>query len=98
MLESESVLSGDECEKNWITVVNAKGNKRSKAVVEFRKSKANFDNILVEVRVLELGDPFEVSIQIVDALDEVMLMRVTRSGLILIFVVYLWNRRNILCA
>jgi hypothetical protein len=52
--------------EDLITVANAKGNKRSKVVVESSKSKPSYDYFSVGVRVLDkccyLGDPIEVSI------------------------------------
>jgi hypothetical protein len=38
-------------------------------------------------RWLYLGDPFEVSMNIIDMLDKVMSVRITRGGLILFFCV-----------
>ena len=55
---------------------------RSKVVVENRKLS---DSFLVGVRVLDecsLGDPFEVLINVMNALGEVASVRVTRRGLI----------------
>ena len=39
LFETDGTLSEDEREKEWITVANKKGNKRSKVVVESSKSK-----------------------------------------------------------
>lgn len=56
-------------------MVNKKGKKISKVVVESSKSKPSSDTFYVGVRVLDqsryLGDPFKVSMKIIDALDEV---------------------------
>lgn len=39
LFESDFVWSGQESERNWITVENAEGNKITKLVVETSKSK-----------------------------------------------------------
>lgn len=69
---------------NCITVVNTKGKKRSKVVVESSKSNHSSDSFLV--RILDFD--WEVSlksIKIVDALDKVASVRETRNVIILVF-------------